>query len=340
MTLAILVPAHNEERSIAKTLESIHAAIARAKEASGFARFEARLLVGADGCEDSTARVARELAATVVEFPHGQGKWKTLNALLALAGECDWVVFADAGAIWEEDLLVKCLARTRDPRVIGVAPTYRNPSAGALEALAWTLEGALKRMEDKAGGPVSVHGATVLYRHAELVAALEALGSRAWLNDDVVIPLVLRMQNPGARIRYASEASVRDLDPGPEAKAPREFGRRRRMVRGNMEWIRQILLPGWRKNPTVAYLALRRVFRVFWAYWGLAIVLSAVFSLSTPSMAALEIDPSILIAAFVLGAGFVYKLRRQLVALTDAAAASLLAPLFFSSPTQDQGGWK
>jgi cellulose synthase/poly-beta-1,6-N-acetylglucosamine synthase-like glycosyltransferase len=57
LSLGVLVPAHNEERVIRATLESIRAQLTEGD----------RLLVVADNCSDTTARIARECGAEVFE---------------------------------------------------------------------------------------------------------------------------------------------------------------------------------------------------------------------------------------------------------------------------------
>jgi hypothetical protein len=47
------------------------------------------------------------------------------------------------------------------------------------------------------------------------------------------------------------------------------------MVIGNLQWIRGILLRRMRENAWVTAIALRRVFRLFWAYWVLLTAVGA-----------------------------------------------------------------
>src|SRR5690606_16372060 len=54
LRLSILIPAHNEEHSILETLQSVAAAVDKAKVS--VPGLEASIIVGADGCTDSTAR--------------------------------------------------------------------------------------------------------------------------------------------------------------------------------------------------------------------------------------------------------------------------------------------
>lgn len=317
LRIAVLIPAHNEELSIGRTLASVRAAIARNPH-------DVRVLVGADGCTDRTAQLARAAGAEVVEFAQ-QGKWRTLKALLRSCSGADWVVFVDAGIEWPADFLAKATERFRDPEVMAVAPSYRVSDGGALEQALWSVERHFKAIEARAGGPVSIHGATVAYRRAELAGAFAALGDRAWLNDDVVIPLTLRSRHPGLRIHYASDVFVVDRfrSSAPAAQG-RELSRRKRLVKGNIQWAPR----AFERGGIASVLALRRIFRLFWAYWALAFAFGAgLFVLRSLPLEAVEIA----CAAALLGALLVHQRRREQSALgklTDAAIASLMAPIY------------
>lgn len=65
---AIVVPAHNEEKVIAKTLYSLFGLVYPAN------RY--KIIVVADNCSDNTARIARELGAKVLERSNGDKKGK------------------------------------------------------------------------------------------------------------------------------------------------------------------------------------------------------------------------------------------------------------------------
>lgn len=183
----------------------------------------------------------------------------------------DWVALIDAGAIWNPELLVAALPLMRDSSVMGLAPSYMPVNSGLLERMVWRLERILKRMENLAGGTVSVHGLSVLYRRSNLNGAFATLQSKTWFNDDIVIPLTLRLRYPDQRIVFmpgdAQGAWVRDI--GVVKRLDVEFRRRRRMVVGNLQWVREILLP----QMTVLMMASRRAFRIFWAYWILLILI-------------------------------------------------------------------
>lgn len=280
-TVEILVAAHNEEKVIALTLRSLQAAVARFHKDSK-ENCEFKITVGLDHCSDATAAIVDVLAQSsgvpiaTIENHGAAGKWNILNKLIKQSS-ADWVALVDAGSIWEADLLTAAMPQMRDLAVMGVAPSYSTSHGGAAEGLNWKLEQSLKQLENLSGGPVSVHGASVLYRRETLAPALAALTGTLWLNDDVVLPLTLRMQNPLMKITYmihpSKPAYVSDC--GVRSEMAVEYRRRRRMVVGNVQWIRSIFFPSFFKNFTVTLLASRRVARVFWAYWALALALGS-----------------------------------------------------------------
>lgn len=201
-----------------------------------------------------------------------------------------------------------------------MAPTYRNDTAGIVEKLMWGTERAIKKIESKCGGPVSVHGATVCYRTQELTSTLQFLSDRHWLNDDIVIPLCLRALYPSKRIEYASHLVVDEhTDMG--RPPSREFVRRRRLVHGNIEWIRYLWGTVWRHNYVAAILASRRVFRLLWGYWAVLAALSLYGNLfNLPWLQLLYLLLPLAILVFYV---------KQFRTLLESCVASLLAPYYF-----------
>ena len=125
------------------------------------------------------------------------------------------------------------------------------------------FERQFKKIESLSGGPVSVHGATVFYKKDELIKALDSLKYKEnWKNDDVVIPMKLRSLFPYQTIFYLSNEFVRDSKYN--KRTTNEFGRRKRMVIGNLEWLIEGLCI---ENNTVFILSLRRIFKILWCYW-------------------------------------------------------------------------
>lgn len=89
-TLTLLVPAHDEAAGIARTLGRLLDA-ARADR-------DTRIVVVADNCSDATARIARELGATVLERFDAtrRGKGYALDFAFGQLSDADWIVVIDA----------------------------------------------------------------------------------------------------------------------------------------------------------------------------------------------------------------------------------------------------
>lgn len=332
-TVAILIPAHNEAASIGVTLRSIQLAIAHVRTRFPAATF--RICVGADCCDDETEVEARVHGAEITSFSLRQGKWRTLTALVRGVPEAAWVIFADAGIEWPENFLSTILPHTREPQIMGLAPSYDNAAGGGVERGLWNLERLLKRLEQSSGGPVTVHGASVCYRRRELLAAIDQLGTHAWLNDDVVIPLTLRGLFPDQSIRYLPHLKVSEV-PRPELRGP-EISRRKRMARGNVEWIRELWIPLWRQNPVAALIASRRVFRLLWAYWGVLLGTAAVLIAASVLPAVIRFDDATVAGILAVSIAWWASKLRPVYRLAECALASLGAPLQFI-PTRSEGG--
>lgn len=113
------------------------------------------------------------------------------------------------------------------------------------------------------------------------------------------------------------------------------------MVHGNIQWIRGILPTTWKRNRVAAILALRRVFRMLWAWWGLSAAFGAVCLLAgTYADRAVTLPPALAagIAALATGA-----LASPLAArrFRDSALASLLSPFYYftASESGERIGW-
>ena len=207
---------------------------------------------------------------------------------------------------------------------MAIAPSYRPLKAGWLHQILWRLETALKRMEAHCGGPISLHGATVAYQTPLLQNALVSLGDTLWVNDDVVIPLTLRALYPKGVILYPV-GEVRDAGMEPRRL---DFGRRKRLLLGNLQWVRTLLPSYWRRNPVAGVVAGRRLFRVLWAYWIALIVFGLVLAFHF-----VVLPGAATVGVLMVASGSF----RQ---LSGAALISLLAPfLIIQANRQPLGEW-
>jgi hypothetical protein len=325
-TLGILIPAHNESATISATLESLERSIqylqrtGRADQAP-----QIEIHVGADSCTDDTAGIARRFPrVTVSEFPDFHSKWLTLKQLCT-DSSADWLILVDAGTIWPESLLDQILqAITTSPDALAVCPAYRPLQTGRIHDLLWRIEERLKRIETLSGGPVSVHGATVCYPGDALKRVFQELGSTAWVNDDVVIPLTLRALYPERSILYP----VGEVFDEGLRQDKRSLQRRNRILVGNLQWASTLLPLCFRRNRIAGIVALRRLFRVVWAYWALFALVCVFGSL-----------PVLIMGVALVGAAFfVFNTLRDLL---SAAMVSLWTPFQLLMRSRSaQGAWK
>jgi len=111
--ISFVVPAYNEEKYLAPTLDAIHAA-ARA----GGEPYE--IVVADDASTDATAEIAREHGARVVRVENRQIAATRNAGARASAGER--LVFVDADTLVNEQLVAEVLAAFRSGAVGGGAP--------------------------------------------------------------------------------------------------------------------------------------------------------------------------------------------------------------------------
>ena len=226
--VSLLIPAFNEaaamERKIRNSLELL------------YPRDRLEIVVACDGSKDETPAIAQRLAdgqrVRALVFPVNRGKVATLNAgVPQLRGEI--VVFSDATAILRPDSLRRLVANFADPGVGAASGLYRvvkpdDVSIGSSEDLYWRYESFLKVQESQLGSTLGGHG----HLHA-IRRALYPYPPSGTINDDYVIPMsVLRN---GFRAVYEPDAMVYE-----EAREMTGFGRRIRIMAGNIQQLREI----------------------------------------------------------------------------------------------------
>jgi cellulose synthase/poly-beta-1,6-N-acetylglucosamine synthase-like glycosyltransferase len=95
---AIVLPAHNEERVIAKTLYSLHGLV--------YPKNMYDLIVVADNCRDETARIARNLGAIVLELNNEKVSGKGYALQWAFDQMLEWNKNYEAIIVFDSDSLV------------------------------------------------------------------------------------------------------------------------------------------------------------------------------------------------------------------------------------------
>ena len=124
MTLTILIPTHNEEQRIGKTLEALNSFLRKSK-------IKAEILVVDDG-SDRTASISRSFGARVLHFPKRLGKGGGVHAGLKQA-KGDIVIY-DADASTPPDEIPRLLAALKNADV-AIGSRYSRASRAKMPAI-------------------------------------------------------------------------------------------------------------------------------------------------------------------------------------------------------------
>lgn len=210
--LAVVVPAHNEERGITNSLDSFLPQL----------RDGDRLLVVADNCTDQTAEVARQAGATVVERhdPDHRGKGYALDfGVKALADDPpDVVIILDADCTAEPgalNALCRQVAATGRPAQAIYLLTLGAKSDGrsAVSALAFAVKNLVRSLGlYRLGLPCLLTGTGMAFTYDQLKDAPLASGH---IVEDMQLGLDLALA--GSPPMLCPEALV--LSASPEQQA-------------------------------------------------------------------------------------------------------------------------
>jgi cellulose synthase/poly-beta-1,6-N-acetylglucosamine synthase-like glycosyltransferase len=177
--VAVILPAHNEEKCIGHTLTSIKAQLGNNDQ----------VLVVADNCSDSTARIAREGGALVVErhdlMRRGKGfaldfGLQFLNSIRSF----DVIIIIDAdcslGAHFIEILSSRCMRTNRPVQaayLMGLAKEYQY-NFGSIKVLAWRIKNYIRPLGGQfLGFPCQLMGSGMAFPGNLLLKSKLATGS-------------------------------------------------------------------------------------------------------------------------------------------------------------------
>jgi cellulose synthase/poly-beta-1,6-N-acetylglucosamine synthase-like glycosyltransferase len=318
ISLDVLIPAHNEPDSLPASIEVLKKI--RARSLADLKKMQ--IIVGLSHWSGPEATQASKEADVVLEIPEA-GKWQAIKSLVN-ASTADWVALVDAGVVWEEHSLEILRPLFLEKDVVAINPRFQELKGGSLQKFIWKFESRLKLLENKSGGPISLHGATIFFRREQLQEALRNLQGTDWLNDDVVLPLTLRTLFPEMRIVYSLQTAVTDLFPSWDTP---ELQRRKRLLLGNIQWVQRFYWRLLRTDPVVGLLASRRVARMVWAWWFVCAGLGGLFlthSLAGPAVLAMLMFTVTAVTLLLLRTA---SGRR----LFEAFRISLAFPFYFST---------
>jgi cellulose synthase/poly-beta-1,6-N-acetylglucosamine synthase-like glycosyltransferase len=200
---AVLIPAHDEERTLARAL----AALAEQT-------YPAELIdtvVVADNCSDGTAAVARDAGARVLERTdrtrRGKG-WALAWAVPQLGAEYDALAVVDADCTTSPNFLAAAAARlASDASAVQSDDVITNadasPTAGLRAASFALLARVRARGKDRLGLSCGLFGTGMAFRR-------EVVDAHAWHGDalDDGLDYHLQLVAAGVRVQFMPEAYV------------------------------------------------------------------------------------------------------------------------------------
>lgn len=266
--LSLLIPAYNEADVIARKIEN--------SLALDYPADRMEIVVASDGSRDETAAIAQSRAdgkrIRVLAYRENRGKVATLNASVPeLRGEV--VIFSDAPAMLLHDSVRKLVENFADPEVGAVSGLYKvvkadQVSIGSSEDFYWKYETFLKVKESQLASTLGGHG----HLHA-IRKELYPYPDPRTINDDYVIPVSVLAK--GYRAVYEPTAIVYE-----EAQEMTGFGRRVRIMAGNIQQLREIggLLHPFRPLPLFFFLS-HKLCRLLVPFAMLAALLANLFLL-------------------------------------------------------------
>lgn len=240
----VLIPAHNEERVIARTLRSVDAA----------RRTRDRVVVVADRCTDRTEEIARSHGAEVLVRGPGEepGRAAARQAGLRFAMTQDWdaIVMIDADSVCNRGYFDACerafalgaeALQTRSEAALGSGLVAQASLAS------FALQGVLiPRGRDRLGLLVRLRGTGMVLsrRVIETYEFRAAAGEDRWYGLDLCMDGVLPRHVESARLRSENVSSWRAAST-----------QRLRYEAGRMSAAREFVLPLLRRRHRAAFEA-------------------------------------------------------------------------------------
>jgi hypothetical protein len=263
-SIQVLIPCHNEEARIEITLAAL------AREFSTL-KITPTIHIALDACTDQTeAVIQRSMRGLSIQISKVQNrsKWRTLSHLVSeVTADRNWIVILDAGVDFEPGLFLHFEKLMKNSSLSYLCPAYRVQGGSKLANLFWMFESAIKSVENSAGGSISVHGAAIAYRKMVVQKLFQKFRSEKseFKNDDVMIPMASRIEFPQLMGHYFTTPKVFDHAFADRFSFATQLNQRKRMVIGNLEWMR------WLRRQdhvpaVVTALSIRRALRPFWVY--------------------------------------------------------------------------
>ncbi len=301
-SVTLLIPAYNEAGVIVRKIEN--------SLALDYPEDRLEIVIASDGSTDGTAELAHGAHAggriRVLAYPANRGKVATLNDVIREL-HTDVIVFSDAASMLAPDAVRQLTANFADSEVGAVSGRYVLAQAeaakiGRSEDVYWKYETWLREQESCLGSTLGAHGHLYAIRRE-----LYPFPPPGTINDDYVIPLSILAK--GHRVLYDPAAVG-----GEEAGEMTGFGRRVRIMTGNVQQLRSLtwLLKPFRPLPLFFFLS-RKVSRLMVPFALPAAFIANLTLLHSRFYLALLIAQIAFYALALLGA--VWKLRPRILLL-------------------------
>ncbi len=301
-SVSLLIPAYNEEDVIERKIQN--------SLTLDYPAAKLEIVVASDGSTDNTAVLAQRLAdgarVRVLAYQQNQGKIGTLNsAVPELHGEI--IIFSDAASMIYPDAIRQLMSNFADPTIGAVSGKYTVIKAdeigiGKSEDFYWKYETFLKVQESELASTLGGHG----HLHA-IRRDLYPFPHKGTINDDYVIPVSVLARN--YRAVYEPSAIVYE-----EAHEMAGFGRRVRIMAGNIQQLREItgVIQPFRPLPLFFFLS-HKVTRLVVPFAMIAALVANLFLLDRPVYQALLALQCVFYLLAVIGA--VHQIKLKLVML-------------------------
>ena len=292
LTIGVLIPAHNEEEGIKKTLENILASDYPAN------RFE--IFVVADNCTDATAQNAREAGAQVFERfdKHKRGKGEALDWFLKNCQEnyrgTNAITIIDADVCPDKSYLREISASLSNPdiKTVQAFNGVSNPQAGWRTALIDAAFNVFNHL--RMAGSFRMSGSAIL-RGNGMGFRTELLRHYGWPSHSIVedIEFTLLLLKDGINVHYNPDAVIRSemVTSGKNASSQRN-----RWEGGRFMLVKKMSLPLFKLFKE------SHDFRYLYAFAELAIpplsILVMLFTLATAGSILLDTVWQVLAASF------------------------------------------
>ena len=300
---SIIVPCHNEERTIAGKIDNL-------VEALQLIDIDVEVLFGSDGSTDKTSEIVSEKLKKlgkplwrIIDFP-ASGKCSTLNKLVELA-RGDIIISTDADILIPENAVQLTIQEFRSQIGLGCLsciPCFQGQNIGS-QKYYWNVEDQIRKAESRVGKLIVVTGMFYAFRK-ELYEEIP-VGVMA---DDLWIPLNVLLKGYNC-------VQVEGLNvPYEKTDEETEILRRKRVIVGGMDVVRRL----WAKlvaNPWLLFLVFfHKINRWALPVWGVLVM-----------VACAGLWPWFL-ACYALGAGVLYLiLGKKFVSLLLALFSPILA---------------